>query len=134
MTAVPAHILALPELLREVALAAGLQTAHDLARTYGGTRLYIPARVTENHRLAKTLGLGPARLLVKTLGGAEHLIPLGPFASGPRCARVIDEMTKKGEPAATIARTIGCTERSVYRHRQANGTLPSDQPDLFKKD
>ncbi len=134
MTNVPAHILALPALLQEVALTAGEPAALNLARTYGGTRLYIPTSVNEDHRLAKALGLGPARALVKALGGEEHLIPLGPYAFGPQRARVIDEMTKKGEPAAVIARAVGCTERSVYRRREISGGAPSDQPDLFKND
>jgi len=132
MSNAPARILELPELLREVALCAGEVAALNLARDFGGTRLYIPPKLNETHKLACSLGLGPALKLAIEMGGNEYLIPLGPFASAPRRRRAIDEMNRDGVSASKTARALGCTERTVYRHRSDTGSMKRKQPDLFK--
>lgn len=114
----------LPNVLREIAEAAGLPAAIALAARCGGTRVYIPARVTDGHWLADCVGREAADAICKLIGGGEVDIPLGNTGAYPQLRRTIakrvHELDQAGASAATIARRASVTERTVRRHRRAH--------------
>jgi len=67
---------------KALAQVLGAEKLADLAREFGGERLYIPKR--------------PERIKASAIAQ-------------------IRELRRQGLPIATIARTRGCSERTVYR-------------------
>jgi hypothetical protein len=117
----------LPELLAEIAEAAGLDAALKLAESHGGVRRHIPAQIRNNeHWLVQCVGREAADKICAfyrhgsasgRLGGAYVMVPQGPagtIASGRRrLAKALDD----GKSAAEAARAAGFSERSAFRMR-----------------
>lgn len=76
----PAHEAAarrveLPGVLGEIARLTTVEVAVAVAKSWGGTRLYLPHEPKADHQLAKVVGLKPARVICRKLGGRRHDIP-----------------------------------------------------------
>lgn len=114
----------LPGVLADIAAVAGLPAAIAFAARVGGTRVYIPRRVTADHWLADCLGRDAADKVCAHIGGGHVDVPLA--ASGAyhqlkrAIARRVHELDGAGLPAATIARRVGITARTVHNHRAAH--------------
>ena len=106
MSAYPSNFQTLVELVGELG-------AQALCREYGGTGLYIPSTIKEDHPLAKLLGLGPARNFSAMYGGEEFPIPLGAPGACTKRAHIIKLFKSGGLTRRAIAREVGCTERWV---------------------
>lgn len=65
----------LPGLLGEIARIANVDVAVAVARTWGGTRLYLPHEPRADHALSRLVGVKAARLICRQLGGRRHDIP-----------------------------------------------------------
>lgn len=120
--------------LAELADLVGEQGARRLAHAHGGTRLYVPERLTPEHHLVAEIGYEAALTLVHAFK-REHLeIPLGPggiYAQSMRERReIVSRLDEQGKSAPEIARAAGVHSRTVYRHR-AKGRADPDQPGLF---
>ena len=120
--------------LAELADLVGEPGARRLAQIHGGTRLYIPERLTPDHPLVTEIGYEAALSLVHAFK-REHLeIPLGPsgaFARSIRSRReIVSRLDEQGKSAPEIARAAGVHSRTVYRHR-AKGQSDPNQPGLF---
>ena len=131
----------LPGILQEIAEAAGLEAALEIARAKGGTIAYFPARPGPRHWLSAAVGHDKARAIGRALApgqsGIELLVPMGPSASQAARWRRMRELIDAGGSAAQIARAVGCHSRTVKKHR--NGQVPTAdavlaQGDLFEGD
>jgi DNA-binding NarL/FixJ family response regulator len=111
----------LPDLLEEVANAVGVEAALKLAAARGGTKVYIPSKVTDSHWLSLLLGQGPAQALCSAItsdqSGLHFEIPMGPSRDQVSRWRLLHELIDKGLPTMEIARACGVHMRTVKRHR-----------------
>lgn len=124
----------LPALLAEIAEVAGLQAAFTIAEKWGGGRLSIPAKVTDDHPLAKAIGREAADKLCEHFKvrrtGQYVEVPLGPAGfHGNALGRRIRLAKQKGLSDDHIARDLGISRRTVLRHKKRDGT--DDQPELL---
>jgi hypothetical protein len=65
----------LPGVLGDIARLTAVEVAVAVAKTWGGTRLYLPHEPRPDHALAKLVGVRVARLICRQLGGRRHDIP-----------------------------------------------------------
>lgn len=93
-----------------VQLAAHLQDAEivALAEAFGGTRLYVPVKMTERNRIAKAIGMDAALRLWEGIGVGTFRVPLA------REVRV-RHYRAKGLSTSKIARKLGITETGVSK-------------------
>jgi len=118
---IPACVLAqLPGVLAQVAQAAGVKAAWQLAQARGGGRAYIPTpqALHEKHWLTQAVGLEASRAIAQALGGGEVEVPLGPFAGNrAQVWAAIERGLNAGLSVEQAARQAGVTARTVRRHR-----------------
>lgn len=128
--AVDAELLeALPAVLAEIAEATSVETALLLATKFGGTQVRFSARPRPDNPVARHIGDRDYAKLQERFGSGYVLIPLGPARRDARQGRAIHQMIEKGFSNAEIARSLGCHERTVRRHR--SGETDARQLDLF---
>lgn len=124
--------LGLPPVLRTIADAAGVTAALKLAQARGGTRIYVPHRVTDDHWLAELVGLAAAQEIARLYAGENIDIPLGLTGSAQNARRAAREALDAGASVAQAARAAGITERTVYNLRSREGRRQNpDQGNLF---
>lgn len=120
----PEHAYPGDEAMAELVDAIGDQAARVLARAFGGTTLYVPRQLGENHPLHVTLGAKAAKQLAAVRGGERLNIPKQP----ERRMRVRELYSQGDLTIAAIAIETGYSERHVYR---LIGEIDAPQPDLF---
>lgn len=122
--------------LAELASAIGIDAARLVARRFGGTTIYVPRQIGENHHLRVALGADIAAKLAHWFGGGRINVP----KQAERKARVRQLRQAGALTIAAIALETGFSERHVYRllsepDNGDTGPLPSErddrQPDLF---
>lgn len=122
---IPASVLAqLPGLLAQVAQAAGVKAAWQLAQARGGGRAYIPTpqALHGKHWLTQAVGPDAARAIAQALGGGEVEVPLGPFAGNrAQVWAAIERGLNAGLSVEQAARQVGVTARTVRRHKSRGG-------------
>lgn len=128
----------LPGILQEIAEAASLEAAIEVARLKGGTRAYFPARPGKRHWLSLAVGHDQARAICRVLApgqsGIELLVPMGPNASQAARWRRMRALIDAGVSASRIARSCGVHSRTVKRHRNGQvvtADMVLAQGDLF---
>lgn len=127
--------LHLPNLLREVRDALGLEMALALAQHFGGLEVKIPQKPSATHPIATRISPALLEWLVARSGGERLAIPLGPrhpdkLRAAERAAQV-QRLTAQGWSSAEIARSLGMHERSVRLIRERTRS-PALQMDLFQ--
>lgn len=90
----------------------------QLVHAFGGTRTFLPATVGPESPLATAVGVKAAEAIVRELGAGHVTIPLGADATYERIRRAIRDLVAKGLSNRTIARRLGCHERTVERERR----------------
>ncbi len=100
-------------LLSEIEAKVGIQAAAQLARDFGGRRVYIPASPSWRDQIIRSIGIRAAIRLAHLFGGDRVVIPAHPDRSLRREQIMI--LRRRGISVSTIARSLGCTERYVYR-------------------
>lgn len=105
----------LPESLAEVVEAIGLAATLKLIQRYGGVRIYVPQpeHITEEHDLARAIGLEAARQLASIWGGER--LPVVRAAKAIRLAR--DRALRRdyqSMSASQCALRYQLTERQLY--------------------
>lgn len=115
----------LPGYLGEIAEAAGVDAALALAKARGGTRIDIPARVTEGHWLVEVVGRKAADQICdyfRTLSaehreaGVRHIvIPRGPVAIMKQAQKQLEQELLAGASPRAAARAAGLSERTAFR-------------------
>lgn len=113
------------EALAQIAEVLGMEAALQLARHFGGIRLYIPRQIGDHHPICAAIGRNHADSLSAWAGGGSLDIP----KQAARRARVIQLHTAGALTKSQIALETGYTERHVYRLVRA--TDDSNQPSLF---
>lgn len=98
----------------EMAQAIGQDAAAALVEHFGGTSLYVPRSVADDHPICRSLGRQNADRVVAWAGGGTLPVPKGGnlqalYESIAR-ARAEDRQT-----VAQIARAHNLSERQVYR-------------------
>lgn len=131
----------LPELLAEIAEAAGLDAAMQLAEAFGGTRKRFPANVPAGrHWLTDCVGRQAAEAICKNfrqVSGSERfrgvyvMIPRGPTGSVAAARRRLAQALDEGKSASEAARAAGMTERTAYRARSRSRGRDDKQGNLF---
>lgn len=98
-----------------------------LAEAFGGTRLYVPQRITQRHEIARAIGMEAAKQLSDRL--APDVIPV-PLA---RELRARHYRAVEGLSNAQIARRLGITERGVNKLFARQDVVPAkgSQMQLF---
>ncbi|MEQ1694887.1 MAG: hypothetical protein ABL901_03510 [Hyphomicrobiaceae bacterium] len=110
----------LPGLLADIARAAGLQAALDLANARGGNRVYIPAYAPDDHWLVATVGRVAADAictLIKGRDGGEIELPRGPSGLRAETWRRMYAMINDGASSQEITRRLGISRDMVKYHR-----------------
>ena len=111
----------LPDLLAQVAEAAGLQVALALRRSLGGTAVHVARQPRPGTLLVDTIGLPAARHLGTLYGGETIMIPKGQ----PQQRALIGYLLKTGLKVQEVARLVGCHAHTVRRVKSGTAeTLP----------
>lgn len=98
-----------------------------LAESFGGTRLYVPTRLPDDHEIIRAVGPKAAALLVERLAPDTIRVPL----ARETLAR---HYRAEGQSNAQIARALRITETGVDKLFQRLPDAPlkgSNQLDLF---
>jgi Mor family transcriptional regulator len=101
-------------------------------QAFGGTRLYIPAKMTEDHKIAVAIGYDAACELADNLGGEAFEVPKGQAATAMQIRQAI---RTSGASANSLAKLFPYTLRHIKRMRadmKARKTDPN-QDDLFSE-
>lgn len=110
-----------PELVELI----GEEAMVRLAEAFGGTRLYVPQKISARHEIARAVGLEAAQRLVERLAPDVVKVPLARElrARHYRAALMSDR---------TIARRLGITESGVEKlFKRTREAAASHQPTLF---
>lgn len=99
------------EALAQIAEVLGDTEALTLARRFGGTRLYVPKIIGDNHPICAVLGRDTANRLAAWAGGGSLDIP----KQAARRAHVRDLHSRGTLTISQIAVETSYTERHVYR-------------------
>jgi DNA-binding NarL/FixJ family response regulator len=110
-----ASTMELPGLLAEVEGIVGRDAAIKFAIACGGTRIYIPARLSDEHWLVESIGLDAARKLAKHFTFQRRGLRLD-VPMMPRAIQT-NELTTAGASSREIALQLGIHQRTVHRHR-----------------
>lgn len=124
--------LALPHLLNALLDEAGLPRVLAFAAEFGGKRLSIPKRCTDDHRLVAILGRAGADRLCEMYGGEVVLVPMGPAGTLAAARRRLAEALAEGASVDQAAGRAGLHRRTAQRVRarlKADSTDP--QGSLF---
>ncbi|MBO6553240.1 MAG: helix-turn-helix domain-containing protein [Roseitalea sp.] len=131
----------LPATLADIATVIGLENAIAIARAKGGTRVWIPTKVSDGHWLARLVGMNAAMALCSYYAvdgiGVSLDIPLTTFSSYKRAeaerAKAIRALLDEGKTASEIARIVGVDRRTVFAHKAAikSGRVDGRQGTLF---
>jgi hypothetical protein len=112
-----------PAELAYLAERIGARATLALIEAEGGHPLHIPKSANQGSKLARLIGLEPARALVAWRGGEYVKIPLA------RHWRIRIRRSM-GATYRQIARDLGITEKAVHDNLHA-ARLTHPQPDLF---
>ena len=104
--------------------AIGPDAAGVLIDAHGGTDIYLPRRLPADHPLSSLIGFERAARLQAAFGHGALAVPLRPPAV-TITARVAG-LSAAGHSAAEIARRLGCTVRTVRRHRARSRPSPTE--------
>jgi hypothetical protein len=118
----------LPKILREIAGIIGHDAMLVLSRARGGTRIYIPTQMTEQHWLAQAIGPANATqlcehfaqtMMAQGKNGSDRLSLRGLFIELPK-PPISHLITYTADlSAAKAALRLGVTARTIHRHRAA---------------
>lgn len=117
---------ALPPPTHEVAHLVALigpEATLALVERRGGTRFYVPTRITADHELWQVVGEDAARYLARRYGGEQIVVPLA------RQWRILVYSAQR-QSVAAVARATGCNERTVHRVLRRHESA-AQQLDLF---
>lgn len=92
----------------ELATLIGREAFVRLAEAFGGTRLYVPTRMTGQHEIAEAIGLEAARMLSERLAPDYIRVPLAREDRAMHYRAI-------GRSNAQIARALGITESGVEK-------------------
>lgn len=104
----------LPASLREIQEMFGSDVAMSIKKRFAGIRLFIPKRLSPQHRLISLLGEENARRLSHHFGGETLFIPRDAKSERNRRNREIATRYDAGTPVRMLAQIYKLTERQIY--------------------
>jgi Mor family transcriptional regulator len=104
----------LPPVLQEIERLIGLDLALKLVDGWGGLNLYIPEKLTKNHRLSRTIGLDAAQRLSGVYGGDTIIMPRAHQYKAVQRQIEVYTRHKAGEPVEKLAALFNVTWRAIY--------------------
>lgn len=122
----------LPMILRQIAEASSLEAAMSLAAVKGGTRIYVPRHLPEDHWLIGCMGKAGAEALARLYGGEDIVLPADPRRGQRARVRAIRRGIEQGAAADEVALACNVTRRQIFWHKakmRASGNRR--QKDLF---
>lgn len=87
----------------------------------GGNRVYVPRLAENMGPFEAVLGQKAAARLLEEAAGESFHIPKG-RSTRPVSKVRVERLARQGLTAPEIARELGCSDRTVFRHR-ARGRL-----------
>ena len=95
----------------------GTETLQQLAAKFGGTRLYVPHALASPSDLCAVIGVDAARQMVAIFAGERIYIPIDWELSLRKrdWRQQVIALRAKKLSVSRIARTLGCSERYVYK-------------------
>jgi len=121
----------LPESLTDVADAIGLPATLALVEHAGGVRIYVPERLSDDHRLVEWLGRDAAAMLSDAYAGEELVVPRCAEALRRVRNRQIRRERSEGARPAELALRYRLTERQVFTILARDDAPASDQFSLL---
>lgn len=121
----------LPQSLVDVAEVIGLAATLALVENAGGVRIYVPERLTDDHRLADWLGREAAASLSEAFAMEELVVPRCAEALRRVRNRQIRHERDQGARPAELALRYRLTERQVYTILSRDDAPASDQFSLL---
>jgi DNA-binding NarL/FixJ family response regulator len=111
----------------ELEALIGEEALIRLAEAFGGTRLFVPVKMTARHAVAKAIGLDAARKLSDRLAPDVIRVPLA------RRQRALHYRAALALSNAQIARRLGMTEKGVEKlfGRHPDAPAKGSQLSLF---
>ena len=103
----------------ELEVLIGKEALVRLAEAFGGTRLFVPVKMTARHEIAKAVGIDAARKLSQRLAPDVVRVPLA------REERAMHYRAALGLSNAQIARRLGMTEGGVEKLFLRNPSAPA---------
>ena len=103
------------------------EAVERLVRAFGGVSVYLPRDPKPTHKVCRVLGHDLVVRIVGVIGSGRLSVPTGARAESDRNGVRITALLRAGKPRSEIARTVGCTERTVSRwaHRLRKGSRHS---------
>ena len=80
----------------------------QLVEAFGGCRLFVPAKLDEDHEIVRAVGMAAAKLLSSRYSPDVIRVPLGRDERARR-------YRAQGWPISQIARALGMTETGVHK-------------------
>jgi len=106
-----------PVLIDDIGLSIGATALLRLLALFGGTRLYVPEAIHENHVIARAIGIDAARALSARFA-REHLeLPDADDFTRLQRIRRVAGLLRTGMASRDIAMLIGIGTRQVCRYR-----------------
>lgn len=121
----------LPQSLAEVVDAAGLAAALALVEHAGGTRVYVPVQLDDEHAIVRWLGKADAARLIATFGGDVLAVPRCLNAMRAVRDRQIRAQRKDGARVSELALQYRLTDRQVYTILAADDIIDTRQQSLL---
>lgn len=121
----------LPQSLVDVAEVIGLPATLALVEAAGGVRIYVPERLSDDHRLIEWLGREAAALLSASFAMEELVVPRCAEALRRVRNRQIRHERDQGARPAELALRYRLTERQVYTILSRDDAPASDQISLL---
>lgn len=108
----------LNETLEQISLVTSVEIAEQLAKAYGGIRIYIPKVPMPENPIVQLIGMDNVLKIVKNLGHGDYAIPMGDYRGNGAKAKIIKKLINQGYTVKTIAFMADCCERTVWMHKQ----------------
>lgn len=132
MTDAARNLDTLPASMQDVAETPGVgyDAALVIIQRWGGTRLYVHAKMTADKPLARAIGLAKARALAARYGNEEICVPRAARRLiAIRNAAIRAAFGERSAPA--LARQYGLTERQIRNIVTVDDASESPQADLL---
>ncbi|MEE8597823.1 MAG: Mor transcription activator family protein [bacterium] len=114
MEPAPAIDSDLPSSLITLKDVIGLPVTMELVKYFGGTRLFIPKRVAEKHKLSIFLGYENAKCLSEFFGGELITVPRAANFFRKQRNQSIIKAYDNGTRVRELALEYKITERQIY--------------------
>lgn len=114
-------------ILEDLGAEIGYTATSAVVAWFGGGNLYVPATTSEDHPLARTIGMPAFRRLVAAWGGETLWIPINHAHEIDKRSREAANLLNRGMGSKKVAQVLGISERRVQQLRarlEQTGLLP----------